>query len=128
MYLEAIRKEFQGKSESKKGPNRFVLPFRVHQDVSFHYFGPSADGDKYQMTLMKLLDRSKIGTYSLVSKEFGFEQEPMLRNKVRSNVVSLLYGRSWVPFPIVSIAKFHRRISFGAFGVQHFYQASSKSD
>ncbi|KAI5694614.1 hypothetical protein M8J75_002089 [Diaphorina citri] len=53
----------------------------VHQDVSFHYFGPSADGDKYQMTLMKLLDRSKIGTYSLVSKEFGFEQEPMLRNK-----------------------------------------------
>uniref|UniRef100_A0A8D8UHE5 Uncharacterized protein n=1 Tax=Cacopsylla melanoneura TaxID=428564 RepID=A0A8D8UHE5_9HEMI len=84
-----VAKLFRGISKIE---NLQVLNLTPYEDVTFHFFGPKSDSAKFQMTLLKLLERSKIGPYAVIpARDLGFEQEPLVQNK--AILVNQLHNR-----------------------------------
>lgn len=52
-------------------------------DVTFHFFGTKTDSMKVREAINKMVERGRIGNFSLISTHYALHQEPGLMLQVR---------------------------------------------
>lgn len=59
-------------------------------DLTFHFFGAESDSIKVREAINRMVEKGRIGNFSLVSTHYALHQEPGLVLKVRRNFIFFL--------------------------------------
>ena len=74
----------------------FYVSLHVHRssenDLTFHFFGAENDSNKVRESINRMVEKGRIGNFSLVSTHYALHQEPGLVLQVRRFIIFLLVG------------------------------------